>query len=139
MPFSTENCAVFVQFIVDTEELQSGQTTGVYVVDNATGSGSTGEGTPNLNTSCTQGNQIAFEAVTLRPCNGDTVTIQTIGNSNAWGSSGQPEISSNNPSAFAGQAQNAGSNQPYSASLLVSLSGGSNVPIALSNLQISVA
>ena len=138
MAFSTQNCSVFVQFIVDTDSAQNDTTTGVYVVDNTSGAGATGEGSPSLSTVCTQNNQIAFEAVTVRPCNGDTVAIQTIGNSNAWGNSGQPEPASDNPSAFAGQAQNTGAGQTYNATLLVTLSGGSLIQIPVNSLGISV-
>jgi len=136
MAFSVSESTVIIQFLVDTDSVQPNSTTGVYVVDNTTASN---EGGTTLNTTCTSGTFIAWEVVPVRPCNGNTVSINSIGTSTAWGPDGQPETASDNPNAYAGQAQGTPSTTAYgySATLVVD-QGGSTITIPLTGLQLTI-
>jgi hypothetical protein len=131
MSVPTSQCSVFVQIWVDTTAVQNGSTRGVYLVDNRVSSGSSSEGTAVLQTTCTQDSQICWEVFTVSPCTSDTVSIQSIGNSNAWGSSGQPEAAPDNSHAFTGQAQTAGG-AGYQVTLNVQLGAGSGFTVTVS-------
>jgi hypothetical protein len=131
MSVPTTQCSVFVQIWVDTNAIQNGSTRGVYLVDNRVASGSSSEGTASLQTACTQDSFICWEVFTVSPCTDATVSIQSIGNSNAWGSSGQPEAALDNANAFTGQAQTAGG-AGYEVNLNVQLGAGSGFTVTVS-------
>lgn len=103
---------MFVQAWVDVNALTIDQTTGVYVVDNRLVDGSTSEGSASLSTACSQGASICWTVAPVDPNAAADLSIQSIGNSNAWGASGQPEAWSGSSTTFTGVAQNAGS-APY--------------------------
>lgn len=104
------NCNVFIEAWVDVNAIvQGGGTTGVWLVDNRVSSGSTGDGTAGLTTSCSNGSNLCWSVVAIDP-NADItqLQIQQIGNSNAWGNSGQPEATDGTDTVFTGQVQNTG-------------------------------
>ena len=131
MAIPTTQCSVQIQIWVDTNATQAGSTRGVYVVDNRVTSGSQNEGSATLTTACTQNSFICWQVFTVDPKTTAGAQIQSISNSNAWGPSGQPQAASDNPNAFTGQAQNAGS-ASYSVTLNVIAGGGTGIPVTLS-------
>lgn len=131
------DCTVFVNIWVDSNAVVPGSTSGVYCVDNRgyQNPASQNEGTASLITQCTTGSKTCWQAFMMNPLAGDTVTLTGIGNSEAWGPSGQPQPASlqsgvTSPPAYTGIVQTAGANG-YSVSLNVKLSGGSLVPITV--------
>jgi hypothetical protein len=105
------SCNVFIQAWVDVNPIMQGKsgTNGVYLVDNRVSSGSTGDGGPGLTTACTNGSYICWEVVAIDPNAEITqLQIQQIGNSQAWGNSGQPESIGGDGTIFTGQVQNRG-------------------------------
>ncbi len=140
---TVSDCSVFINIWVDTNAVVSGSSQGVYAVDNrgAQNPSSQNEGTASLVTQCTTGAKICWQAFSMNPNSGDTVQLTAIGNSPAWGNSGQPlpapGTSSSSTPAFTGIAQVAGNNG-YTASFNVMLSGGSLVPVS-ANLGVSAS
>jgi hypothetical protein len=109
MPVPISQCSVFIQIWVDTNSAQAGTTKGIYLVDNRISSGSQNEGTATLQTACTNNSYICWQVFAVDPnfaAIGGNLSIQSIGNSNAWGNSGQPQ--SLNANTFTGQVQNGG-------------------------------
>jgi hypothetical protein len=105
------SCSVFIQAWVDINPIMQGKsgTNGVYLVDNRVSSGSTGGGTPGLTTACTNGTFVCWEVLAIDPNAQITqLQIQQIGNSEAWGNSGQPESTGGSGTIFTGQVQNTG-------------------------------
>ncbi|WP_437947147.1 hypothetical protein WME98_41020 [Sorangium sp. So ce296] len=130
MTIPTTQCSVQIQIWVDTNAIQNGSTRGVYLVDNRVTSGGQNEGSANLVTSCTQDSYVCWQILTVDPNASASVQIQSIGSSNAWGPSGQPQVASDNPNAFTGQAQNPGSSS-YQLSINVTAGGGSGTTVIL--------
>jgi hypothetical protein len=131
MSVPVSQCSVFIQIWVDTNSVQNGQTKGIYLVDNRVSSGSQNEGSASLQTACTLNSYICWQILAIDPnytAGGGTVAIQQIGNSNAWGMSGQPEIL--NPTTFTGQVQNAGQ-AGYSININVQNPGMSGITIQI--------
>jgi hypothetical protein len=131
MSIPTSSCSVFIQIWVDTNAVQADQTQGVYLVDNRVNTGSTGEGSASLQTSCTKGSNVCWTALSIDPnfaAEGGVVSLQSIGNSNAWGDSGQPE--SVNSTTFTGQVQNSGT-AGYTLNLNVQAPGGSGMTLSV--------
>jgi hypothetical protein len=105
------SCSVFIQAWVDVNPIIQGQsgTNGVYLVDNRVSSGSTGGGSAGLTTACTNGSYICWEVVAVDPnAQISQLQIQQIGNSQAWGNTGQPESTGGGNTVFTGQVQNTG-------------------------------
>jgi len=103
-------CSVFIQIWIDTNSAQVSTTKGIYLVDNRVSSGSQNEGSATLQTACTLNSYICWQVFSVDPnfvAAGGNVSIQQIGNSNAWGNSGQPQQL--NSTTFTGQVQNPGS------------------------------
>lgn len=126
--------SVFVQIWVDNNALTNGQTKGVYVLDNRVSSGSTSEATASLTTSLSNGSYINWQVLNIDPTDTETLSIQSISNSNAWGSTGQPE-SDSTYGGFTGQVQNTGT-APYSVTFNSSRGGGITTTV---NLQIKAS
>jgi hypothetical protein len=124
-------CSVFVQIWIDTNAAKAGSTAGVYIVDNRVSSGSQNEGSPTLQTACTSGSYVAWQVFAIDPnyvSIGGNVQIQQIGNSNAWGNSGQPQ--GLNATTFTGQVQNPGM-ASYQLALNVQNPGQSGITITV--------
>ncbi len=124
-------CSVFIQIWVDTNAAQAGTTKGIYLVDNRVSSGSQNEGSANLQTACTLNSYICWQVFAVDPnftSIGGSVAIQQIGNSNAWGDSGQPQML--NATTFTGQVENAGS-ASYSLNLNLQSPGQSGITLAV--------
>lgn len=104
------SCNVFIQAWVDVNPIMQGQgTNGVYLADNRVSSGSSGDGTVGLTTACTNGSNICWEVVAIDPnAQISQLQIQQIGDSNAWGNTGQPEATDGTGTVFTGQVQNTG-------------------------------
>jgi hypothetical protein len=132
MSYPISSCSVFIQVWVDTNAIQADQTTGVYLVDNRTSAGSQNEGSAGLQTACTSGSNLCWTVQAIDPnfvAEGGVLGLQSIGNSNAWGDSGQPE--SINSTTFTGQVQNDGT-AGYSLNLNVQVPGGSGKTLTVS-------
>jgi hypothetical protein len=109
MSIPVSNCTTFVQVWVDTNALQNGSEQGIYVVDNQLNNGSQNEGTPNLSTQVTNHTNICWHVYNIDPNSTTQLAIQSIGNSAAFGASGQPESAGDGSGAFTGQVQATGS------------------------------
>lgn len=127
MSFGTPT--VFIQIWVDTNAVQNGTENGVYIVDNRVSNGSNNEGTTNLSTAVTQNSVIQWNVYNIDPVSTDTPQLTAIGNSGAWGASGQPQAGPNG--SFVGQAQGTG-NFGYQVSFNVVSSGGSGITVKVS-------
>ncbi|SFD74894.1 hypothetical protein SAMN05518672_10351 [Chitinophaga sp. CF118] len=100
-------CQVFVIGFVDSSIVSSGQSTGLYFVDNRGNNGSSNEGTAKLNTASLKMDNVCWTVYPLNPNDGSKVSINVIGSSNAWGPTGQPTASTDG--AYTGTTQNGGS------------------------------
>lgn len=128
---------VQVQIWVDDNAVSTGSTQGVYLVDNRAASGSANEGTPGLTTAISNGTDICWQVFLINPKSESQVTISSIGNSGAWGFSGQPQPASDNPNAYVGTVQNPGQFS-YPLAINVQVKGGSGVTLPLNpNLSVS--
>lgn len=122
-------CSVFIQIWVDTNAIQAGQTKGVYLVDNCvSNNGSQREGSASLQTKCMKGSFISWTILPIDPNFGGSMQIQSIGNSNVWGDSGQPQRVDDH--SFTGQAQN-NTSSTYALGLNIQLAGGSGMSLQL--------
>lgn len=137
MTTPVSQCTVFIQVWIDTNAVQAGSTKGIYMVDNRNSRGSQKEGSGALQTSCTMNANICWMVLPIDPnftAAGGMVQMQSIGNSNAWGPSGQPQRIDN--TTFTGTAQNAG-NASYNMGINVQLPGQSGMTLNL-NPAVSV-
>ena len=128
--------SVFVQIWVDTNALLNGSTRGVYVVDNRVSNGSTNEGTANLQSSVTNGSNVNWQVFNIDPTSTGVAAIQSISNSNAWGSGGQPQADTTY-GGFTGQVQHTGI-APYSVTFNAQKQQGTAGITTTVNLSISV-
>lgn len=131
MTTPVSQCTVFIQVWVDTNAVQAGSTNGVYMVDNRTSRGSQKEGSGTLQTSCTMNSNICWTVLPIDPnftAAGGMIGMQSIGNSNAWGSSGQPQRIDG--VTFTGTAQNPGTAN-YQMGINVQLPGKSGITLSL--------
>ena len=106
MPIPPSSCSVFVQVWVDTNALQNGSTTGVYLVDNNLNHGSSNEGTVNLNTNVPVGTSICWSLLNVSPTSNTILQIQNFGNAGVFGASGTPQQV--NATTWTGQVQATG-------------------------------
>lgn len=131
MSIPVSQCTVFIQIWVDTNAVKTGQSTGIYMVDNRTAKGSTGEGSSSLQTMCTNNSFICWTVIPIDPnfiTEGGQIVFQSIGNSNAWGYSGQPQKI--NVNQYTGQAQNEGT-ASYPLGLIIQLPEQSEISALL--------
>lgn len=126
---------IFVQIWVDTNAAQAGSTTGVYLNDNRVSAGSKNEGSATLASSVTANSVIQWSIFNIDRNSADSVQISAIGNSSAWGASGQPQKQADG--SFVGQAQTAGS-AGYQVTLTIQQAGGSGKTINI-NPSLKVA
>ncbi|HEX2926290.1 MAG TPA: AidA/PixA family protein [Ruminiclostridium sp.] len=96
---------------VDTSRVLSGDTTGIYMIDNRAEVGSTGEGTLELNTKCYTGDYISWLVVPLDPDTQDIVSIAgfQVSSGNVFGGEGTPVSKSDDDTYWMGRAINQGS------------------------------
>jgi len=118
------NCSVFVQIWVDTDALQNGQTTGVYLVDNNLNHGSSNEGTVNLSTDVPVGTNICWSLLNVDPTSDTILQIQNFSNAGVFGASGTPKQV--NANTWTGQVQAAGSDG-YSINFSAQIPGSSGI------------
>lgn len=140
MSVPISQCTVFVQIWVDTNSAQAGKTTGIYLVDNRVSTGSANEGSASLQTSCTLNSYVCWQISAIDPNftkAGGAISIQQIGNCNAWGASGQPQAAPGTVPAFTGQVQHPGTSG-YSINLTLQSPGGSGITLTV-NPSIAVA
>ncbi|HEX7635373.1 MAG TPA: hypothetical protein VF427_08855 [Noviherbaspirillum sp.] len=130
MGIKTTDCPVQIQIWVDDNAVQTGSTAGVYLVDNRVASGSEAEGTSSLSTASSLNSNICWQVFLINSQSTANASIQSIGNSQAWGFSGQPERAPDNSLAFTGTAQNAGT-FTYPLSINLQVAGGSGTTINL--------
>lgn len=97
------NCDPFIIGFVDARLIQNGKPDGLFFIDTSNVPSSAYEGTSQLRTACRLNAKIAWVAYGFNPY--DYVQIQFIGNSDAWGGTGQPYPAGDD--IFTGQVQNA--------------------------------
>lgn len=124
MAISPTSCSVFIQVWVDTNALQNGQTTGVYLVDNNLNHGSTNEGTVNLQTVVPVGTNICWSLLNVNPTSNSILTLQNFGNASVFGASGTPQQV--NPTTWTGQVQAAGQ-ASYAINFSAQIPGSSGI------------
>ena len=117
-------CAIFVQIWVDTNALQNGSTTGVYLVDSNHHNGSSGEGTPGLATHAALNDKICWTVLSDNVNWDGDVSIQNFGNAGVFGAGGTPK--SVDGSTWTGQVMKAGSDQ-YTITFNAEPSGGTGI------------
>lgn len=131
-------CSVFIQVWVDTNAVdERSGTKGVYLVDNRVGSGSDQEGTPGLATACSKNAYVCWQIFNASQWSRDQVNFKSIGNSNAWGPSGQPQAYNAEGTIFTGQVQNPG-NSNYPVTINVTKSQGSGITVGPFNPVVRV-
>ncbi|WP_332852295.1 hypothetical protein [Duganella sp. S19_KUP01_CR8] len=130
MGIATTDCPVQIQIWVDDNAVTLNNPTGVYLVDNRVNYGSQNEGSANLSTATSKNSNVCWQVFLINPKSKSTVQIQSIGNSDAWGPSGQPQMAPDNTAAFTGTMQNAGNNS-YSLGVTVQVPGGSGFTVKL--------
>jgi hypothetical protein len=129
---TVNSCSAFILGFVDSSALVSGQSTGVYFVDNLGGSGSSGEGSSSLQTVTARMSNVAWRVLSLNPNDGYACNVQSIGSSNAWGPDGQPSGASGPGAYYTGQVQNAGSaNYQIELNVVSTVSGNVFQPVTL--------
>jgi hypothetical protein len=128
------SCSVFVQIWVDTDALQNGQTTGVYLVDNNLNHGSSNEGTVDLLTNVPVGTNICWSLLNVNPTSNAILQIQDFGNASVFGASGTP--SPVNATTWTGQVQAAG-NASYNINFSAQIPGSSGISTSV-NPSLSV-
>ncbi|MFN9623758.1 MAG: hypothetical protein ACK587_13150 [Cyanobacteriota bacterium] len=140
MSFPVSQCSVFIQIWVDTNSAKANSTEGIYIVDNRVSSGSSLEGTSSLMTTCTLNSFICWQVFSIDPnfeAMGGNLQIQQIGNSNAWGASGQPQMV--NATTFTGQVQNGGE-AGYQIVLNMQQPGGSGITLRVNpNINVTTS
>lgn len=124
MAIPASSCSTFVQIWVDTNALQNGQTTGVYLVDNNLNNGSGNEGTVNLQTNVPVGTNICWSLLNVNPSSNTILQIQNFGNASVFGASGTPQQV--NATTWTGQVQAAGSSQ-YNINFSAQIPGQSGI------------
>ena len=62
---SPGNCPVQIQVYVDTNAAKQNSTAGVYMVDNRVNSGSTGEGSLDLDTNVSKASNVCFQVINI--------------------------------------------------------------------------
>jgi len=117
------SCSVF-QIWVDTNALQNGQTTGVYLVDNNLNHGSTSEGTVNLQTVVPVGTNICWSLLNVNPTSNAILAIQNFGNASVFGASGTPQQV--NATTWTGQVQASGQ-ASYNINFSAQIPGSSGI------------
>lgn len=124
MAITPSSCSLFIQIWVDTNALQNGQTTGVYLVDNNLNHGSSNEGTVNLNSSVPVGTNICWSLLNVDPTSNTILTIQNFGNASVFGASGTPQQF--NATTWTGQVQAAGT-ASYNINFTAQIPGSSGI------------
>ena len=124
MAITPSSCSLFIQIWVDTNALQNGSTTGVYLVDNNLNHGSSNEGTTNLNTVVPVGTSICWSLLNIDPTSNTILTIQNFGNASVFGASGTPQQV--NATTWTGQVQAAGSAN-YNINFSAQIPGSSGI------------
>ena len=124
MAIPASSCSTFVQIWVDTNALQNGQTTGVYLVDNNLNNGSGNEGTVNLQTNVPVGTNICWSLLNVNPSSNTILQIQNFGNASVFGASGTPQQV--NATTWTGQVQAAGHAQ-YNINFSAQIPGQSGI------------
>ncbi|QDW33772.1 hypothetical protein FFE93_012330 [Yersinia sp. KBS0713] len=121
--YSIEDCDLQILILVDEKTALQGESTGIFAMDNHLGSGSDIQGSTQLVTYAGRGDKIYWRAMFINPNTVDaqsiaSIGISSVGNSPAWGYSGQPEIAFDSDSNFSGEAQVAGR---YTYELLINI------------------
>ncbi|MBV9494837.1 MAG: hypothetical protein JOZ54_11375 [Acidobacteria bacterium] len=122
-------CSTFIQIWVDTNALQNGQTTGVYLVDNNLNHGSSNEGTVNLVTNVPVGTFVCWSLLNVDPTSDTILSIQNFGNASVFGFSGTPQQV--NDTTWTGQVQIAG-NASYDINFNAQIPGSSGITTTVS-------
>jgi hypothetical protein len=124
MAIPASSCSTFVQIWVDTNALQNGQTTGVYLVDNNLNNGSSNEGTVDLQTDVPVGTNICWSLLNVNPSSNTILQIQNFGNASVFGASGTPQQV--NATTWTGQVQASGQAQ-YNINFSAQIPGQSGI------------
>jgi hypothetical protein len=105
---------------IDTARVISGDTRGIFMIDNKAEFGSSNEGTLELSTKCFNGDYISWLAVPIDPDTQDTVSIAgfQISSGNVFGGEGSPQPQSDDNTYWMGRAINQGS-QTYQIKIVI--------------------
>lgn len=133
---SPGNCPVQIQVYVDTNAANNTSLQGIYMVDNRATSGSSGEGTPSLNTHVSKNSNVCVQVLNIDPTSDVGVSITSFGNSNAWGTQ-IPAMWQNNSQVWTAQAANQGGNQTYSFNLQIGDATPFQVAVSTPALSVS--
>ncbi|MBV9110747.1 MAG: hypothetical protein JO306_15150 [Gemmatimonadetes bacterium] len=129
MAIPPTSCSVFIQVWVDTNALENGQTTGVYLVDNNLNHGSSNEGTVNLQTTVPVGTKICWSLLNVVPTSNTILKIQNFGDAGVFGASGTPQQV--NATTWTGQVQRAGTAN-YNINFSAQIPGASGITTTVS-------
>jgi hypothetical protein len=123
------SCSTFIQIWVDTNALQNGTTTGVYLVDNNLNHGSTNEGTVSLNTNIPSGTSVCWSLLNVDPTSDTLLQIQNFGNASVFGASGTPQQV--NATTWTGEVQAPGQ-ATYAINFSAQIPGSSGITTSVS-------
>ena len=122
-------CGVFVQIWVDTNALQNGSTTGVYLVDNNANNGSSNEGTTSLDTSVPTNTKICWQVLNTNLNWDGKLSIANFGNAIVFGAGGTPTQVTGD--TWTGQVQ-ANGQASYEINFNAQPSGGTGITTTVS-------
>jgi len=124
MAIQPSECSVFVQIWVDTNALQNGSTTGVYLVDSNHNNGSTNEGSVELDTNVSTNTKICWQVLNINPNWIGDMSIQNFGNAGVFGAGGTPQQVTSD--TWTGQVM-ANGNDQYAITFNAQPSGGTGI------------
>ncbi len=105
---------------VDTSRVLSGDTRGIFMIDNRAEVGSSNEGTLELSTKCFAGDYVSWLVNPIDPDTQDTVSIAgfQVSSGNVFGGEGSPQPASDDNTYWMGRAFNQGTST-YQIKLLI--------------------
>lgn len=131
-----EDCTIKIHVLVDENYISDGGTSGVWSIDNQ-GSQSSGEGGAKLDTAVSKNDTICWTLEPVNPASTSTFQIESIGNSEAWGFTGQPEPANTDKTVYVGIAE--GSSAYYEMDITVTNGlTGQETSLKLDSLYISI-
>ena len=117
-------CSVFVQIWVDTNAVQTGSTTGIYLIDSNHNNGSSNEGSTQLNTNVPTNSKICWQVLPIDVNFTGELSIANFSNAAVFGASGTPKAV--NATTWTGQVEDDGVDG-YSITINIQSEGGSGI------------
>lgn len=118
---SIDDCSIQILICLDENDLQEGTVKGVYLLDNQLGNRGAHFALPTVGTYVARTDKIYWRVCLLDPNSHAIPEISSIGNSKAWGFTGQPERAFDSTTAFTGMAEESG-NYSYNITVNVKVS-----------------